>query len=339
MILHNKPFLGSEEKEAAFKVLSSQWVSQGEEVLKFENDLCNFFGLPEGHVVVVSSGSSALFLALRALKGKGKRVGFPVYSCAALRNAVGMLGGKEVFLDCAKDSPNINFNEVEKKGIDILMAPSMFGIPVELPAKSDYQIIEDLAQAMGAKANNERIGLRGDIGICSFYATKMMTSGGQGGAVISKDRKYIDNIRDYREFDCRDDSLLRFNFQMTDLQAAIGRAQLKKIPFFIEQREKWFKIYKEFNLKLIEAKSKNFTPVRYRVVHKCRNPYEIIETLKKNNIKAIIPIEERELLDKSKKYSSALELTHSTVSLPAHLALTENQIREIASIVKNVSKN
>ena len=98
---------------------------------KFENDLCNFFGLPEGHAVVVSSGSSALFLALWALKGKGKRVGFPVYSCAALRNAAGMLGSKKVFLDCAKENPNIAYKEAEKKGIDILIAPSMYGIPVE----------------------------------------------------------------------------------------------------------------------------------------------------------------------------------------------------------------
>tara|TARA_B100000989_G_scaffold50276_1_gene33238 strand:+ start:15506 stop:16525 length:1020 start_codon:yes stop_codon:yes gene_type:complete len=339
MILHNKPFLGSEEKKAVFKVLSSQRVSQGEEVLNFENDLCNFFGLPEGHAVVVSSGSSALFLALWALKGKGKKVGFPVYSCAALRNAVGMLGSEEVFLDCAEDSPNINFNEAEKKGIDILMAPSMFGIPIELPNKRNYQVIEDLAQSFGAKVEGELIGLRGEVGICSFYATKMFTSGGQGGAIISKDKKLIDNIRDYREFDCRDDTKLRFNFQMTDLQAAIGRVQLKKLPVFIKQREKWFNIYKDFNLNLIESKNKNYTPVRYRIVHQCTNPHEVIESLSKKNIKAIIPIEEKELLDKSKKYFFALKLAHSTVSLPAHLALSENQIRKIAEIVKSVSKN
>ncbi|MDB3897581.1 DegT/DnrJ/EryC1/StrS aminotransferase family protein [Candidatus Pelagibacter sp.] len=339
MILHNRPNLGSEEKEVALKVLSSQCVSQGEEVLKFENDLCNFFGLPEGHAVVVSSGSSALFLALWALKGKGKRVGFPVYSCAALRNAAGMLGSKKVFLDCAKENPNIDYKEAEKKGIDILIAPSMYGIPVELPTKCDYQIIEDLAQSMGAKANDERIGLRGEIGICSFYATKMMTSGGQGGAVISRHKKYIDNIRDYREFDCREDSQLRFNFQMTDLQAAIGRVQLKKLPYFIEQREKWFNIYKEYKLNLIVPKNKNFCPVRYRIVHKCRNPNEIIKSLNNNNIKAIIPIEEKELLDKSKEYLFALELTRSTVSLPAHLALNENQVRKIAEIVSNISQN
>lgn len=339
MILHNRPNLGLEEKEVALKVLSSQWVSQGEEVLNFENDLCKFFGLPEGHAVVVSSGSSALFLALWVLKGKGKRVGFPVYSCAALRNAVGMLGSKEIFLDCTQGNPNIDYKEAEKKKIDILIAPSMYGIPVELPIKYDYQIIEDLAQSMGAKTNGKRIGLRGDIGICSFYATKMMTSGGQGGAVISKNKNYIDSIRDYREFDCREDSLLRFNFQMTDLQAAIGRVQLKKLPYFIEQREKWFNIYKETNLNLIETKNKNFCPVRYRIVHKCRNPYEIIKSLEDNNIKGIIPIEEKELLDKSKDYQFALELTRSTVSLPAHLALSENQVRKIAEIVNNVSQN
>ena len=118
--MHNRPNLGSEEKEVALKVLSSQCVSQGEEVLKFENDLCNFFGLPEGHAVVVSSGSSALFLALWALKGKGKRVGFPVYSCAALRNAAGMLGSKKVFLDCDKDSANLNIENISQKDIEIL---------------------------------------------------------------------------------------------------------------------------------------------------------------------------------------------------------------------------
>ena len=74
-------------------------------------------------------------------------------------------------------------------------------------------------------------------------------------------------------------------------------------------------------------------------MHKCRNPNEIIKSLDRNNIKAIIPIEEKELLDKSKKYSFALKLARSTVSLPAHLGLTKKQVRKIADIVKNVSKN
>ena len=339
MIKHNQPFFDHKEEQAAIKTISSGLVSQGSEVAKFETDLCNFFKLPKGHAVVVSSGSAALFLALWSLNAKNKRVGIPVYSCAALRNATGLIGSKSVFLDCDEDSPNLNIKHAEKKKVEVLIAPSMFGIPIELPNTRNYQVIEDLAQSFGAKVGGEYIGLRGDVGICSFYATKMFTSGGQGGAVISRNKKLIDNIKDYREFDCREDNKLRFNFQMTDLQAAIGRVQLKKLAVFIEQREKWFNIYKEFNLQLIESKNKNLTPVRYRIVHKCINPYEIIESLNKKNVKAIIPIEERELLDKSKKYFFALKLARSTVSLPAHLALTENQIREIANIVKNVSKN
>jgi perosamine synthetase len=334
MIPHNIPFLGEEEKKIAERIISSGLISQGLEVSGFESDLCDFFGLPQGHAVVVSSGSSALYLALWSLNGKDKRVGVPVYSCASLRNATGMLGAKTVFLDCDDDSPNLSIKHADQKDIEILMAPSMFGIPIELPTVRNYKVIEDLAQSLGAEIDGERIGLRGDIGICSFYATKMITSGGQGGAVISRDKKLIDSIRDYREFDCRDDNKLRFNFQMTDLQAAIGRVQLKKLPTFIKQREKWFKIYREIGLNLIENKLENHTPVRYRIVHKCNNPKKIIDALAKEEIKAIVPIEEYELLDKSKKYLSANLLSRSTVSLPAHLHLKEEDIFRIGSIVK-----
>jgi len=336
MILHNTPYLGSEEKKVALKVLSSQCVSQGEEVLKFETDLCHFFKLPKGHAAVVSSGSAALFLALWSLNGKNKRVGIPVYACAALRNATGMLGAKNVFLDCDNDGPNLNIKHAEQKDVEILMATSMFGIPIELPFNRKFKVIEDIAQSLGAKVNGKPIGLRGDIGICSFYATKMITSGGQGGAVISRDKTLIDKIKDYREFDCRDDNKLRFNFQMTDLQAAIGRVQLKKLPDFIKQRERWFKIYSEIGLNLIDSNLKNHKPVRYRIVHRCKNPKKIINALAKENIKAIIPIEKYELLDKPEKYPCALSLCKNTVSLPAHLNLNEKNVYRIGNIVKKI---
>ena len=335
MILHNKPFFGEEEREAANRIISSGFISQGKEVSNFEDDLCNYFGLPKGHAVAVSSGSSALYLALWSLNGKHKRVGVPVYSCASLRNAAGLLGAKSIFLDCDKDSPNLSFKHLENHEIEILIAPSMFGIPIELPNKPNYKVIEDLAQSMGAKIDGKLIGLRGDVGICSFYATKMITSGGQGGAIISRDKKLIENIKDYREFDCREDNKLRFNFQMTDLQAGIGRIQLKKLPHFIRQREKWFKIYSDIGLNLIQSKSKNHNPVRYRIVHRCNNPKKIIKALAKEDIKAIVPIEEYELLDNPKKYLSALSLTRTTVSLPAHLNLNETDILRIGNIVKS----
>lgn len=334
MIKHNQPNLGNKERLAALKVLTKNSVSEGSEVLAFEKDLCNFFGLPEGHAAVVSSGSAALYLALWALNGKNKRIAVPVYSCSSLRNAVGLIGGKSIFIDCADGSPNLNFNQVKKKNPDILIAPSMYGIPIIFPKIKNYKVVEDLAQAIGAKYEGKKIGLRGDVGICSFYATKMITSGGQGGAIISKNKKIINKIKDFREFDCREDSKIRFNFQLTDLQASIGRVQLARLPNFIKKRENWFKIYKKAGLNLIENNSKKICPVRYRIVLKCKSPKKIISNLAKSDIKAIIPIKEYELLDSPKKYQIAKKLCQSTVSLPAHLGLEKSDIYKIIQIVK-----
>ena len=337
MIPHNQPALGMDEQAAAVRVLGSGWVAQGPEVDAIENELCRYFGQPDGHVIVVSSGSAALYLALWALDGQAKRVGMPVYSCAALRNAVGMLGGRSVFLDCAEGSPNVDVAQASRSDIDILIAPSMFGIPVALPEVRNYQVIEDLAQSMGATIGGTRIGLRGELGICSFYATKLITSGGQGGAVISRNKALIDKIRDFREFDCRDDARLRFNFQMTDLQAAIGRVQLSRLPSFIEQRERWFSIYRQAGLDLVDDRGLGVLPVRYRIVMRCGDPERVISVLAAHGARAIIPIDERELLNNPARYPIAMRLTSTTVSLPAYPALHEEDVIRIAHVARGAA--
>ena len=335
MIPHNLPTLGLEEQTAAARVLASGWVAQGSEVEAFENELCQFLDLPSGHAVAVSSGSAALFLALWALDGKDKQVGLPVYACAALRNAVGLAGGECVYLDCEEGSPNVDMVAAAKPGVDILIAPSMFGIPVDLPDTGDFRVIEDIAQSLGAIDAGKRIGLRGEIGICSFYATKLITTGGQGGAVISRDKALIDKVRDYREFDCRDDTKLRFNFQMTDMQAAVGRVQLGRVPAFLEQREKLFGIYREAGLDLLgSAPAESIQPVRYRAVMRCAEPMRLIEALRHNGIRAIVPVERRELLDVLEKYPVADRLTRASISLPIYPALTASDAQRIANIAK-----
>ena len=337
MIPHNLPTFGVEEQEVATRVLERGWVAQGPEVEAFENELCRFFSLPDGYAVAVSSGSAALYLALWALGGNGMRVGLPVYSCSALSNAVGLVGGKSVHLDCEKNSPNVDTATATRSGLDILIAPSMFGIPFELPDSRNYMLVEDLAQSLGAIIDGERIGLRGEVGICSFYATKLITTGGQGGAVISRDKALIDKVRDYREFDCRDDAKLRFNFQMTDLQAAVGRVQLNRLPDFIERREKWFSMYQEAGLDLLDGSTLGVQPVRYRIVMRCTHPARVIAALASAGIRAIVPIEERELLDDPTHYPEALALANSTVSLPAYPSLREEDVARIARIAKEAS--
>lgn len=335
MIPHNLPTLGLEEQAAATRVLANGWVVQGPEVEAFENELCRFFNLPDRHAVAVSSGSAALYLALWALGGKNKLVGLPVYACAALRNAVGLIDGKCVYLDSKEGSPNIDMDAVGRMGIDILIAPSMFGIPVDFPDVRNFLIVEDIAQSLGAMVAGERIGLRGAVGICSFYATKLMTTGGQGGALVSRDKALIEKVRDYRQFDCRDDTKLRFNFQMTDLQAAVGRVQLSKFPGFLDQRERLFGIYREAGLDLLDASTATSRPVRYRAVMRCFEPMRLIAALQDNGVRAIVPVERWELLDEPERYPIADGFARASISLPIYPVLAASDAHRIACIARD----
>ncbi len=327
MIAHNKPTLGKQEQQAVSKVLDSGYIAQGLEVERFENEFCDFLSLPEGHAVALSSGTSALFMALWSLNAKNKSIVMPVYACSSLRNAVAMVQAKEVLIDNATDSPNICLNQLQKSNADIAIVPHMFGLPNEIQNIKDIDIIEDCAQSLGASIDNKKTGLIGKVGIFSFYATKLMTSGGQGGMFVSKDKDLVDKVRDYREFDCRRDKKHRFNFQMTDLQASIGRVQLKQLPIFLERRQEIFAMYKESGLDLIA--SENNASVHYRAVIRINNPAEVKEKLLKQSIKTIIPIEDWELLDDGSKYRNSYNLTQTTLSLPIYPSLTNEDVLNI----------
>jgi len=338
MIPHNKPTLGPRELNAVKRVIESEWLAQASEVAAFENELCEFFGIEKGHAIVVSSGSAALFLALWALGCKGERVGVPVYSCCALRNAVEMVGAKSVYLDCSEGSPNADISTANSAAIDTLIAPSMFGIPIEVDKTRNYKLIEDLAQSFGATDRDNPIGLRGNLGICSFYASKLITSGGQGGAIISKDKSLIDLIRDYREFDNRRDDKIRFNFQMTDIQAAIGREQLEQFSEFSMKRDVIFDVYKNAGLDLIDIDCSNCKPVRYRAVLQTDKPLLLIQKLKEIGVNSIVPIEAEELLDNSDKYPNANWFANNTISLPIYPDLNNKIAHKIADCLRLLIK-
>jgi len=288
--------------------------------------------LPRGHAVAVSSGTAALFLALWVLNAKNKIVAFPVYVCSAVRNAVALAGAKEYIVDVSQGLPNIDLEIVSKIIPDIAILPHMFGIPIDINKVKGITIVEDCCQSLGATVDGKATGIKGDLGIFSFYATKLMTSGGQGGMIVSKNKDLVDAIRDYREFDCRDDDKRRFNFQMSDLQAAIGREQLLKLPVFLNRREQIFKMYKNKGLDLLDVKEEDrdrLIPIRYRAVLKTDCPDEIIEKLSNNHIKAIVPIEEWELLGNSSQFPNALQITKQTVSIPCYPSLTNTKVDKV----------
>ena len=333
MIEHNKPTIGIKEEEAVIRVLKSRCLVRGNETEEFENEFCDFIGLPKGHAIAVSSGTAALYLALWILEGDKKTITFPGYVCSALRNATNMIGGNEEILDIKKESPNIKLEGIKKESIAII--PHMYGIPVDVTKIQNMNIIEDCAQSLGAKINGISVGLYGNAGIFSFYATKLMTSGGHGGMYVSKDKKLVDRVKDYREFDYRHDQKKRFNFQMTEIQAAIGREQLKKLPKFLERREEIFQKYKKAGLELLDVgKNQNhLSPVRYRAVIKTEEPNKIIKSLESVGVKAIVPTEDWELLGKHELLPNAVELSRKTVSLPIYPTLTDEEIDIILSAI------
>ena len=140
MIVHNQPTLGKQEKLAVSKVIDSGHIAQGIEVERFENELCDFLGLPEHHAVALSSGTSALFMSLWSLDAKGKSVAMPVYVCSSLRNAVAMVQAKAVLLDNEIDSPNISLNQLQKSNADFSIVTHKFGLPNEIQKINNFDI-------------------------------------------------------------------------------------------------------------------------------------------------------------------------------------------------------
>ncbi|MFD1928475.1 DegT/DnrJ/EryC1/StrS family aminotransferase [Sporosarcina siberiensis] len=334
-IPHNRPTIGHVEEMMALKVLKSGWLAQGCEVEKFENEFCDYLMIPRGSAVAVSSGSAALFLALLALKAKGKNVSLPTYSCSALRNAICLAGGNPVFVDSMLESPNIDLARIDHS-TRIAIVPHMFGMPQNiLNNKSAISVIEDCAQALGALNNKIPIGLQGDVGIFSFYATKLMTTGGQGGMVVSRKSPIIDYVRDYRLFDGRKDEKNRFNFQMTDIQAAIGRAQLIKLPMFLDRRSEIYNQYKEAGFQLLDSEV-GLQPVRFRSIIRTEKQVELIKALSLENISATIPVQTDELLSSNIQFPNALYWTENTVSLPIYPSLTDEEVKRIIKVVKTV---
>ncbi len=338
MIPHNRLSIGSEEHDASIRVLKSGWLAQGSEVQYFENEFSDYIGLPTGHAVAVSSGTSALFLALWALQAKNKRIAFPVYVCSALRNAVAMAGGEEVLLDTERLSPNIDIEALNSTQADIAIVPHMYGIPVDIDKIVNLEVIEDCAQCLGARVRGIITGIHGRLGIFSFYATKIITAGGQGGIVVSREKALIDSIRDFRDFDRRKDRKVRFNFQMTDLQATIAREQLKKLPRFLERRERIFQEYRKTNLKFIDTTNNTLEPVRYRAVMIVPEPHKIAEQLNRENIRSIIPIEEWEILGEKASFPNAYELSSITLSLPLYPSLSDEDYKKIINTLNTISE-
>jgi len=193
---------------------------------------------------------------------------------------------------------NISVDTIKKaltKKTKAIVVPHMFGNPVDLKPilALKIPIIEDCAQSIGAKYNGKKVGNFGIISIFSFYATKMLTCS-EGGMVSSENLSLIKKIRDLRDYDHKPDYTLRYNYKMTDIQAALGLTQIKKLPEMIRKRRLIAKRY-DSSLKNtpfeILHRDRNKQPVFFRYVIKCtKNKQKIIKYLKSRGIYCADPV-------------------------------------------------
>jgi perosamine synthetase len=256
-IPHSRPTLGEEEIKAVAAVIESGHIAEGEVVARFERTFAGKMGVR--HAVAVSSGTAALHLALLAMGiGPKDEVIIPSYVCAALLHAVQHAGAQPVPAETDPLTYNIDPDDVKRRITNrtrAIIVPHMFGLAADLDRllKLDVPIIEDCAHAAGGTYHQKPLGTFGDAAIFSFYATKMMATG-EGGMVTSNSPEFIARIRDLKTYDGKAADTVRYNYKMTDVQAALGEVQLARLPSFIAQRRKiarkYCKNFKLLNIKL-----------------------------------------------------------------------------------------
>lgn len=245
MIPIARPMLGQEENDAVQRVLASGQLAQGKNVAEFERQFALLCEVKEA--VAVSSGTSALYLALLAYKvGPGDEIITTPFSFAATANAILLTGATPVFVDIEPDSYQINPDLVEAAitpRTKALLPVHLYGNPcdmgrlMQIAEKHQLAIIEDACQAHAATIAGKPVGSFG-TGCFSFYATKNMTAG-EGGIVTTNDPEVAERVRLLRNQGQRERYVqiqLGQNYRMTDIQGAVALVQLKRLEWFTKRR-------------------------------------------------------------------------------------------------------
>jgi perosamine synthetase len=256
-IPQSRPTLGPAEAEAISKVLESGHIAEGKTVQEFEKAFARKMGVR--YAVATSSGTAALHLALLAMGiGNQDEVVIPSLVCTALLNAVRYVGATPVPAEIDPDTCNLDPADVKRRmtrHTKAVIVPHLFGLSADLDGflKLGVPIIEDCAQSAGGSYHQKPLGASGAAGIFSFYATKVLTTG-EGGMVVSNSKEIIERVKDLKTYDKKGDYKTRFNYKMTDIQAALGLVQLTRLDWFIRRRRTiarhYLEAFKSMRLKL-----------------------------------------------------------------------------------------
>lgn len=241
MVPLERPQLSVSELDQIAEVFDRDQLTRGPEVEAFEAEFADFCGVTHG--IATSNGTTALHSALEALGlGEDDRIATTSFSFISTANAIRWCDAEPTFLDVRDDTYQIDLDALEARlqggeQIDAVVAVHLFGLACdmdrlqELADEYEFQLVEDAAQAPGATYNGSPVGSFGDAACFSFFATKNMTTG-EGGMIVTSHADVAERARQFIEHGRTADGYagLGHNFCMSDITAAIGRVQLKKLP-------------------------------------------------------------------------------------------------------------
>jgi dTDP-4-amino-4,6-dideoxygalactose transaminase len=348
------PDIGTEEKQRVADVLESGMLADGETVRAFESEFAEYCGVEHG--VATTNGTTALHTAFEALGlGEGDRILTTPFSFIASANTIRLCGAEPVFADIDPETYNLNpaavrkTIEAEDGEIDAILAVHLYGLPANVEEVSsiaesyDMALIEDAAQAHGATVEGTRVGAFGDAACFSFYPTKNMTTG-EGGMVVTDDETIADRAAQFVNHGRAGKyahTEVGHNFRLTSIAAAIGRAQLEKLPEYVSARRA---NAKRLTDGLLDTPVQTpYEPDGYRHVYHqytLRTPERdgLLEHLEAHNIGAGIyyptAIHKQPAYDSYEVAAPVAETaTEEVLSIPVHPSVNENNIDRIVDVI------
>ncbi|RLA94464.1 MAG: polysaccharide biosynthesis protein [Deltaproteobacteria bacterium] len=365
MIPLARPDVSEKEVEAVVKVLRTPYLSLGPKLAEFERRLAEYAGVK--YAVAVNSGTSALHLIIKSLGiGEGDEVITTPFSFIASANCILYERATPVFVDIDPYTWNINTELIEEKITEktkAILAVDIFGHPADwdrlqqIAEKYGLKLVEDAAEALGAEYKGKKAGSFGDAAAFAFYPNKQITTG-EGGAVLTDDEAIATLCRSLRNQGRREGGgwleheRLGYNYRISDINCALGIAQLERLEELLKKREKVAKLYNE----RLKGMDEITLPHLSREVKKSWFVYvvklcdkftktdrdEILQNLRERGIECgnyfgpihLQPFYRNIFSYKEGDFPVTEKVAKRTIALPFHGGLTEEEIEYVCEALK-----
>ena len=364
MIPIAEPCLDEEELSNVIEAVKSGWISsKGKFIEEFEQRFANYCGRKYG--VATSNGTVALHLALKALGiGKGDEVIVPDLTFVAVANTVTYCNAKPVFVDCQPEYWCIDPEKIEEAitpKTKAIILVHLYGHPCDMDAiitiakRHNLYVIEDAAEAHGAEYKGKKVGSFGDISCFSFYGNKIITTG-EGGMCLTNNEELAEKMRILRDHGMNPSKkywhdVIGFNYRMTNLQAAIGVAQLKKLDAFVEKKRKIARWYQEGLKDLAENGLITLHPemewakcVYWMYCILVEDEFgmsrdDLMRRLEEKGIETrsfFYPMHVMPPYKNNERFLIAKEISRKGINLPSGIKLSKGETREICENIKDI---